>query len=107
MEMTMPASAQTFRDLHHQATVLRLSNAWDAGSARLFESLGATAIATTSAGVAWSQGYADGRRFRRCSGTDAPVGARLPAIAECQPLNKPQIDRHRGQVRSYRWVPIT
>lgn len=59
----MPASAKTFRDLHHQPTVLRLPNAWDAGSARLFESLGATAIATTSAGVAWSQGYADGRVF--------------------------------------------
>lgn len=59
----MPASAKTFRDLHHQPTVLRLPNAWDAGSARLFESLGATAIATTSAGVAWAQGYADGRVF--------------------------------------------
>lgn len=59
----MPASAKTFRDLHYQPTVLRLPNAWDAGSARLFESLGATAIATTSAGVAWSQGYADGRVF--------------------------------------------
>lgn len=56
----MPGSAQTFRSLHQQPTVLRLPNAWDAGSARLFESLGATAIATTSAGVAWSQGYADG-----------------------------------------------
>lgn len=59
----MPASAKTFRGLHHQSTVLRLPNAWDAGSARLFESLGATAIATTSAGVAWSQGYPDGREF--------------------------------------------
>jgi 2-methylisocitrate lyase-like PEP mutase family enzyme len=59
----MPASAKTFRDLHHQSTVLRLPNAWDAGSARLFESLGATAIATTSAGVAWAQGYADGHRL--------------------------------------------
>ncbi len=59
----MPGSAQTFRSLHHQPTVLRLPNAWDAGSARLFESLGATAIATTSAGVAWAQGYADGRVF--------------------------------------------
>lgn len=57
----MPASAQTFRDLHHQPSVLRLPNAWDAGSARLFESVGAKAIATTSAGVAWAQGYADGR----------------------------------------------
>lgn len=59
----MPGSAQTFRSLHHQSIVLRLPNAWDAGSARLFESLGATAIATTSAGVAWAQGYADGRVF--------------------------------------------
>jgi 2-methylisocitrate lyase-like PEP mutase family enzyme len=59
----MPASAQIFRDLHHQPSVLRLPNAWDAGSARLFESLGATAIATTSAGVAWAQGYADGREM--------------------------------------------
>jgi len=63
MEMNMPASASTFRDLHHQSTVLRLPNAWDAGSARLLESLGATAVATTSAGVAWTQGYADGRVF--------------------------------------------
>lgn len=59
----MPASAKTFRDLHYQSAVLRLPNAWDAASARLFENLGATAIATTSAGVAWSQGYADGRVF--------------------------------------------
>ncbi|NBB12714.1 isocitrate lyase/phosphoenolpyruvate mutase family protein [Pseudomonas sp. SLFW] len=59
----MPASAKTFRDLHHQSTVLRLPNAWDAVSALLFESLGAKAIATTSAGVAWAQGYADGRVF--------------------------------------------
>src|SRR5262249_2800590 len=33
---------------------------WDAGSARLVESLGARAIATTSAGVAWAHGYPDG-----------------------------------------------
>jgi len=47
--------------LHSNSTPLRLPNAWDAGSARLFESLGATAIATTSAGVAWALGYRDGR----------------------------------------------
>ena len=33
---------------------------WDAGSARLVESFGARAIATTSAGLAWSRGYPDG-----------------------------------------------
>lgn len=47
-----------FRSLHDD--FLLLPNAWDAGSARLIESLGATAIATTSAGVAWACGYPDG-----------------------------------------------
>lgn len=37
-----------------------LPNAWDAVSARLIESLGAKAIATTSAGLAWARGYPDG-----------------------------------------------
>lgn len=52
--------AATFRALHQNTTPLRLANAWDAGSARLIESLGAPAIATTSAGVAWALGYPDG-----------------------------------------------
>jgi 2-methylisocitrate lyase-like PEP mutase family enzyme len=51
--------AADFRRLHTQG-VLLLANAWDAGSARLIESLGAAAVATTSAGVAWSCGYPDG-----------------------------------------------
>jgi 2-methylisocitrate lyase-like PEP mutase family enzyme len=50
----------TFRHLHHGPAILMLPNAWDAGSARLIESLGAKAIATSSAGMAWSLGYADG-----------------------------------------------
>lgn len=53
-------SNPTFRSLHDAADLLLLPNAWDAGSARLIESLGAKAIATTSAGVAWSRGYPDG-----------------------------------------------
>jgi 2-methylisocitrate lyase-like PEP mutase family enzyme len=51
--------ALVFRRLHQEG-LLVLANAWDAGSARLIESLGAKAIATTSCGVAWSHGYADG-----------------------------------------------
>jgi 2-methylisocitrate lyase-like PEP mutase family enzyme len=47
-----------FRNLHRD--LLLLPNAWDSGSARLFESVGAKAIATTSAGIAWSRGYSDG-----------------------------------------------
>jgi 2-methylisocitrate lyase-like PEP mutase family enzyme len=59
--MTTPASevARAFHGLHRDG-LLVLANAWDAGSARLFQSLGAKAIATTSAGVAWTHGYPDG-----------------------------------------------
>jgi 2-methylisocitrate lyase-like PEP mutase family enzyme len=53
-------SVQIFRALHQGPAVLVLPNAWDAGTARLIESVGAKAIATTSAGLAWSRGYPDG-----------------------------------------------
>jgi len=56
----MSNNVNTFRQLHADAMPLRLPNAWDAGSARLFESKGASAIATTSGGVAWALGYRDG-----------------------------------------------
>jgi 2-methylisocitrate lyase-like PEP mutase family enzyme len=51
---------ETFRELHAPGRLLVLPNAWDAGSARLIESCGAHAIATTSSGVAWACGYPDG-----------------------------------------------
>jgi 2-methylisocitrate lyase-like PEP mutase family enzyme len=53
-------SSQIFRNLHQGPGLLLLPNAWDAITARLIESLGAKAIATTSAGLAWSHGYPDG-----------------------------------------------
>jgi 2-methylisocitrate lyase-like PEP mutase family enzyme len=37
-----------------------MANAWDAITARLFEAEGFAAVATTSGGVSWSLGYADG-----------------------------------------------
>src|SRR5678815_2143740 len=55
-----PDLAIAFHGLHRGPDLLILANAWDAGSARLIESLGARAIATTSAGVAWVHGYPDG-----------------------------------------------
>ncbi len=58
--MNRPTStADAFRGLHRSGLLI-IANVWDAGSARLVESLGAKAIATTSAGVAWSHGYPDG-----------------------------------------------
>jgi 2-methylisocitrate lyase-like PEP mutase family enzyme len=55
-----PELATVFHGLHRGPELLILANAWDAGSARLIESVGAPAIATTSAGMAWVHGYPDG-----------------------------------------------
>ena len=43
----------------HSGPGFVLPNAWDAGSARILEQVGFPAIATTSAGIAWSSGVAD------------------------------------------------
>jgi 2-methylisocitrate lyase-like PEP mutase family enzyme len=52
--------AEIFRDLHRGRSLLLLPNAWDAISARIFATAGFPAIATTSGGVSWALGYADG-----------------------------------------------
>jgi 2-methylisocitrate lyase-like PEP mutase family enzyme len=53
---------RTFHRLH-ESGLLVLANAWDAGSARLVQSLGGKAVATSSAAVAWSHGYPDGHHL--------------------------------------------
>jgi 2-methylisocitrate lyase-like PEP mutase family enzyme len=57
--------ALQFRQLHRGPGVLILPNAWDVASARIFEEAGFPAIATTSAGIAFSLGYPDGERIPR------------------------------------------
>ena len=54
-----PELAARFHALHADG-LLRLPNAWDAGSARLAQAAGARAIATSSAAVAWAHGWPDG-----------------------------------------------
>jgi len=72
--MDSRTASTTFRKLHQGPRPLVLPNAWEAGSARLIQSCGAQAIATTSAGLAWSHGYADGGAF--------PAGVLFEAIRE-------------------------
>nr|WP_218130555.1 isocitrate lyase/phosphoenolpyruvate mutase family protein [Lentzea jiangxiensis] len=62
--------ATTFRSLHDDG-LLVLPNAWDAASAALVERAGAKAIATTSAGVAWSLGRRDGQGLSRAEAVGA------------------------------------
>lgn len=52
-----------FRELH-QSDCFVLPNPWDAGSAAALQGLGFKALATTSAGYAWSCGRADGQLSR-------------------------------------------
>lgn len=53
----------TFYKLHHDGKLLILPNIWDPMGAILLEKLGYPAVATSSAAVAISQGYADGEKL--------------------------------------------
>jgi len=85
--MNLPQShrADLFRSLHTTAHPLALVTVWDVASALAAQDAGAPAIATTSAGVAWSQGVPDGDHLDRAravsvlaaivSAVDVPVSA--------------------------------
>lgn len=73
-----------FRDLH--ASTFVIPNPWDIGTAKLLASFGFKALATTSAGFAFSRGLADGAigfeaMIHHCrelaAATDLPVSADL------------------------------
>jgi 2-methylisocitrate lyase-like PEP mutase family enzyme len=75
-----------FRALHAPPGAFVIPNPWDAGSARLLASLGFEALATTSAGFAFSLGKPEGRTspdevLAHCrsivQATDLPVSADL------------------------------
>ncbi len=51
---------QRFVELHAGPGLFVMPNPWDAGSARILAGLGFEALATTSAGAAFSMGYVDG-----------------------------------------------
>jgi 2-methylisocitrate lyase-like PEP mutase family enzyme len=80
--------ALALRSRHVPGRPLVLPNTWDATSARLVEDAGVTAVATTSAGLAWALGAADGDRLDR----DRALGAvariadavRVPVTADIE-----------------------
>src|SRR5258708_3707888 len=63
--MTHRDKVAQFRKLHQGPRILVLPNAHDVASARIFEEAGFPAVATSSAGVAFSLGYPDGQRISR------------------------------------------
>ena len=86
---TLAAKADLFQRLHHGPAILVLPNAWDAATARIFQTAGFPAIASTSAGIAWAAGYPDGERISRgdmleavcriVAAVDVPVTADMEA----------------------------
>src|SRR3984957_137520 len=84
--MPRPSVSDKRREFHrlHLSGCFVIPNPWDVGSAQYLQSLGFKALATTSAGYAWSQGYADGSVPRELmlehlrqivDATDVPVNA--------------------------------
>jgi 2-methylisocitrate lyase-like PEP mutase family enzyme len=55
--------AEAFRAMHSAPKILLLANVWDVASARIIEEAGFPAIATSSAGIAFAQGYPDGQKI--------------------------------------------
>ena len=80
--------AELLRKLHSGPRLLVLPNAWDVASARVLEELGYPAIATTSAGVAFSLGYPDGQRISRDEMLEAVAriarAVRVPVTADME-----------------------
>ena len=81
--MTNADKIAAFRRLHESGCLV-IPNPWDVSSAKYLQRIGFKAIGTTSAGLAWSQGRADGRatldetlsHFRELnSAVDIPLGA--------------------------------
>ncbi|SMQ61015.1 2-Methylisocitrate lyase, PEP mutase family [Plantibacter sp. VKM Ac-1784] len=69
--MTTPLErALVLQAMHVPGNPLILPNAWDVASARAILASGARAIATTSAGVAWSLGHRDGNELTRDDALD-------------------------------------
>jgi 2-methylisocitrate lyase-like PEP mutase family enzyme len=86
MSITQADKATKFRAVHTGPTAFIIPNPWDAGSARILAGLGFQALATTSAGLAFSLGRRDGMVTRdellaHCraiaGATDLPVAADL------------------------------
>src|SRR6266568_95507 len=81
------AQANALRAMH-RGKILVLPNAWDVVSARIIERAGFSAIATTSAGIAFSLGYPDGQEISReemlLAITRITTSVRVPVSADVE-----------------------
>ncbi len=66
MMLTQVEKGRVFRTLHERDHAFIIPNPWDVGTARLLACLGFEALATTSAGYAFSVGRQDSTIERTC-----------------------------------------
>ena len=78
--MTATERRARFRALHQREELFVMPNPWDVGSARFLAATGVEALATTSAGFAWSLGRNDQQVTRD------ELAAHTAALAEATPL---------------------
>ncbi|WP_415953519.1 isocitrate lyase/PEP mutase family protein [Streptomyces sp. KLOTTS4A1] len=85
---TLIAKARALHALHTPGNPLVLANVWDLPSARIVQEAGATALATTSSGVAWELGAADGDHLERERAIEAvraiAAAVELPVTADIE-----------------------
>lgn len=82
---TQAERAAAFRALHERPGIFIMPNPWDAGTAKLFASLGFEALATTSLGLSSSLGRVDGSLS--VSREELIANCRAIAAATALPVN--------------------
>lgn len=85
MARTQSEKAAAFRALHARPGAFIIPNPWDAGSARILEGLGFEALASTSAGHAWSRGGLDTtlpREIEMAHLADLAAATNIPVSAD-------------------------
>jgi 2-methylisocitrate lyase-like PEP mutase family enzyme len=101
-EAAMVSQGTLFRQLHKQPGAFVIPNPWDTGTARILAAMGFSALATTSAGMAFSMGAVDGgvpweTTLRHCqllvAATPLPVSADLGAGCGDSPQSAAQTVR--------------
>jgi 2-methylisocitrate lyase-like PEP mutase family enzyme len=80
--------AEALRAMHTGQGAVLLPNVWDVASARIIEEAGFPAIATTSAGIAFTQGFPDGQKIPADRMIDAvahiAAAVRVPVTADVE-----------------------
>jgi 2-methylisocitrate lyase-like PEP mutase family enzyme len=87
MHTTQQKKGAAFAALHRQAKAFIVANAWDAGSTRILTAAGFSAVATTSAGFAFSLGKQDNKVGREAilqNAADIVAATHLPVSADLE-----------------------